>query len=80
MAVVTFECSVLEDVRLRALPDALRLAFPLLVARIQTYGDGALSDLELRVGLLEPEPFRYLADALLGWGWLRQDAAGRQAR
>ena len=80
MAAVTFECSVLEDVRLRALPDALRLAFPLLVARIQTYGDGRLSDLELQVGLLEPELFRKFADALIGWGWLRRDAAGSLRR
>ena len=80
MAAICFDCSVFEDLRLRALSDEVRAAFPVVAVRLQSYGDGGLSDRELQAGLLGPEQFAELAGALLGWGWLKRDAAGRLRR
>src|SRR5437879_5354118 len=75
-----FENSLWEDVRLNALPAGLRAAFPVMAARLQAYGDGILTDGELRVGLLGPKRFAQLSDALLSWGWLLRTDEGRLAR
>ena len=55
MAEICFACSVFEDLRLRALPAALRAAFPVVAARLAVYGDGALTDAEL-AGRAAPFP------------------------
>src|SRR5690349_4362252 len=75
-----FEDLLWKDARLRALPAALRAAFPAVVARSGPRGEGALTDAELRAGLLGPARFARLADALISWGWMARDGAGRLAR
>ena len=80
MAAVCFECSLWEDLRLRALPAVLRAAIPVLAARLEEYGDGALTDSELSVGLLGPNRFGDVVEALIGWGWLARSPEGRLLR
>jgi hypothetical protein len=80
MGCTCFDDSIWEDGRFLTLPLDLRAVFPAVVARIGAAGDGALSDEELRVGLLRPLAFGRLAGALLAWGWLERDAEGRLGR
>src|SRR2546423_358496 len=69
-----------EDLRLRAMPASLRAAVPVLLARLDAYGDGVLTDRELRVGLLGPVQFARLTEALLVWGWMARDERGLLVR
>ena len=80
MPTTCFDNSVWEDLRLRALPAGLRAAFPVLIARLQDFGDGVLTDRELRVDLLGPARFAILTEALIAWNWLKRTPAGHLAR